>query len=168
MRKFTRVLILAALLVSTITCTKSTDKMTNESREEMARKEKEGFKQIAEASADAYSKMPYFPAQVSADAQFFSVQITATSSMFFTDEFDQHGLYGNGYCWAGIVEQLLEENNPALLKKVTLDPEADTCFISCPNEEVMNELAKALHESFSTKEKMLNVLKSADKSRLDC
>ena len=163
-----RVFILIAMLTSAVACNKSTDKMTNDSLEEMAREEKDGFKQIAEASADAYSKMPYFPAEVSSAAQFYSVQITATSGMFFTDEFDQHGLYGNGYCWAGIVEQLLEEKNPALLKKVTLDPEADTCFISCPNEEVMNELAKMLHESFSTKEKLLDVLKSIDKSLLDC
>ncbi|MBA4053270.1 MAG: hypothetical protein C0490_01020, partial [Marivirga sp.] len=65
-------------------------------------------------------------------------------------------------------EQLLEQKNPDLLKKVTFDPEADTCFMSCPDERTMNELATTIHEFCSTKRKVLKVLESVNKSRLDC
>lgn len=166
-----KILILAGLLTVTLSCSKNikqTDKMTKEEMEEMERQESEGFKQMAEANSNNFNKMPYFPAEASSNGQYYSVQITAISGMFFTDEFEQHDLYGNGYCWEGVIEQVLEQKNPGLLKRIKFDPEADTCFISCPDEGTMNELAKTIHEFCSTKEKMLKVLESIDKSRLDC
>lgn len=168
-----RILILTGLMTMILACGKVYKQPDNNSvakadLEELEKQEREGFKKMAEANADSYTKMPYFPAETSSNEQFYSVQITALSGMFFTDEFDQHDLYGNGYCWAGIVEQLLEQKNPGLLKKVKFDPEADVGFMSCPDEETMNELAKTIHEFCSTKEKFLKVLESIDKSRLDC
>lgn len=142
--------------------------MTTEEMEEMERQEKEGFRKMAEANTENYAKMPFFPADTLAHGGHYSVQITALSGMFFTEEFEQHDLYGNGYCWEGIVEQLLEQKNRGLLSRVTFDSEADVCFISCPDEATMSELAKTVHEFLSTKEKLVEVLKSINKSRLDC
>lgn len=161
-RIFTVMVVFTAIL----SCTSNTkQKMTSE---EMQNQEREEFKKIAEANAEAYAKMPYFPAEIFSQEQHYSVQITATSGMFFTDEFAKYDLYGNGYCWEGIIEQLIGQKNPSLLNRVDFDSEADVCFISCSDEVSMNELAEIIHSFCSTKEKFLALLESIDTDELDC
>ena len=137
-------------------------------RDKIKEMEIEASIQIAEANKANYAKMPYFPAETSFGDDFFSVQITAISGMYFLELFDQHQLYGNGYCWAGIVEQLVDKENAKLLEKITIDAEADVCFISCPDKQSMTELAQIIHDFCSTKDKMIKVLKNINKSKMDC
>jgi hypothetical protein len=154
-------------LLATLASCSSKHSLTAEQLEAY-NKEMDGFKKIAEANAENYTTMHYFPADTAAGGGFYSVQITSTSGMFFTDDFRQHLLYGNGYCWADIIKQLLERKNSSLLQRIQFDPEGDVCFIKCPDEETMLALAGFIHDTCDTREKMQQVLKDTNKLFLDC
>jgi len=142
--------------------------MTLEEMQRLEKQEQEYFSQMAEEMKEQLAEMPFFPAQINQSENFYSVQITADVGAFFAKEFGKHGLYGNGYCWEGIVEQLIEKKQKELLSKINFDAEADTCFISCDDENSMNELAKFINSELSTKEKFSQVILLIDKSKLDC
>lgn len=139
--------------------------------EEMKRLEKqeqEYLSQVAEMMKAKYGKMPFFPAQIKQGENFYAVQITADVGAFYVEEFRKHGLYGNGYCWEGIIEQLIAKKQKSLLSKISFDAEAGTCFISCNDESSMKELAKFINSELSSKEKFNVVILAIDKSKLDC
>ncbi|MEM6964110.1 MAG: Imm51 family immunity protein [Bacteroidota bacterium] len=132
------------------------------------KQEQEHQSQMAEMMKAQYAKMPFFPAQIIQGENFYSVQIIADVGAFYASEFGKYGLYGNGYCWEGIVEQLVAKKQKALLSKISFDAEADTCFIACKDKNSMEELARFINRELSSKAKFNEVIQSIDKSELDC
>jgi len=147
---------------------KTKESMTLEEMQRLEKQEQEYLSQMAEKMKEQFAKMPFFPAQIKQGENFYSVQITSNVGAFYAKEFENHGLYGNGYCWEGIVEQLIEKKQIELLSKINFDAEADTCFISCDDESSMKELARFINSELSTKEKFGQVILSIDKAKLDC
>lgn len=156
------------ILVVLIIC--ATMQCSTNANRERAKEDVERAEESANRSADVYQKMPFFPAEtiIVPEQNHYAVQITAGTGAFFEREFAKEDLYGNGYCWAGIIEQLIASKNPRLHSKITFDPEADTCFMQCVDEATANELAKTIHEYCSTREKLADLLDSVDKGSLDC
>ena len=173
MSKFNYVVFLGFLWVVFSNCNynksvKSKESMTLEEMQRLEKQEQEYLSQAAEKMKKQFTEMPFFPAQINQGENFYSVQITADVGAFYAKEFGKHGLYGNGYCWEGVVEQLIEKKQKELLSKINFDAEADTCFISCDNENSMKKLATFINSELSTKEKLRQAILSIDKSKLDC
>lgn len=140
----------------------------NSNSEKTDEKKHEEKKRMEENNSDEFEKAPYFPAEIITGDNFSDVQIAAFSGMVFSEQFDQFGLYENGYCWASVIEKLVAREKPKLLVSIIFDPEADTCYMHCSDDKTMFELAELIHEFCSTKEKLIMLLMRIDKSDLDC
>lgn len=81
--------------------------------------------------------------------------------------FEKHGYYGNGYCWLGHIRQILEKENPALLKKSVLDGESDYFFATFKNVETFNAAMKILDPIFQDYDILEKYIIAADRDRID-
>lgn len=173
MNKLLPIVILGFVCLITTNCklnnkAKKQETVAQQEKEKPEKQEQESFDKMAEEMKALYAQMPFFPAQINQRENFYSVRITFDVGTFYAEEFRKQGLYGNGYCWAGIIEQLIAKKQSKLLGKINFDPEADTCFIACDDENTMNELANFIHKELGDKKKFNAIIQQIDKSRLDC
>ncbi len=111
---------------------------------------------------------PYFPAQPVWGEDFFTVRITVEMGAPFQSDFKHYDLYGNGYCWSSIVEQLMLEKTTNLTNRVRFDPEADVCTIVCPNKKAMFAVADFIHRHLGDSKGFQAAMATVDRSKLDC
>ena len=139
--------------------------------EEMRRREQEEqayFRQMANRMKAQFAQMPYFPAQLVQTEVSQSVQITAEVSAFYAKVFQRYELYGNGYCWESIIQQLIAQRRPDWMAKLDFDAEAEVCLILGQDETTVMQLAEFLHDNLATTAQFEAVLRSIDTDRLDC
>ncbi len=80
--------------------------------------------------------------------------------------FEKYGFSGNGYSWEGIIVQILEKQDPELLKHVQMDPEAGAFFAYADSKLSQIAFVKILSPIFSDKKKLDAWLKKADHKRI--
>jgi hypothetical protein len=85
----------------------------------------------------------------------------------YYDLFKKHGYEGNGYCWAGLIEQILEKQAPDLLKKIVFDPEAGAFYAKAENDAARQQFIQIISPVFSNLKTLEDHIKSADRSRID-
>lgn len=78
--------------------------------------------------------------------------------------FDKYGLSGNGYCWEGVIRQILQQQKPALLKQIEFDPEAGGFYVYADGPQSQREFAVFLSKIFSDHVQLHQYLKTVDRS----
>lgn len=78
--------------------------------------------------------------------------------------FDQYGLSGNGYCWEGIITQILLQQKPTLLNHIDFDPEAGGFYAYADSPQSQREFATFLSDIFKDHAQLHKYLKTIDKS----
>jgi hypothetical protein len=114
-----------------------------------------------------FNATEYFPFQLSSDDGQHLLMITSGEAMFFFELLARHGLYGNGPCWEGIIEQILERDFPQLLDEAAFDSEADACLVYFPSVRDQKKVARHLHEICLDEPRFEQYLQSLDKDRID-
>ncbi|MDJ1505383.1 Imm51 family immunity protein [Xanthocytophaga agilis] len=97
----------------------------------------------------------------------YSIELSSTDTHFFFDLLEEYELYGNGPCWEGLIEQILERDMPDILPLVDFDSEADACLLILPSEEIQHKIANHLHVIFTNETRFREYLQSIDKDRID-
>lgn len=141
--------------------------MTRKELERLQKQEQLMFEQMAKQMEAQFTGMRYFPASIKSTDDFFAVEITADIGIYFTKEFNDFNLYPSGYCWEGIIKQLISKYLPNLIEQTSFDSEADTCFINCEDENTMKELALFINEKLSDKDKFVDEMSNIDLSNID-
>jgi hypothetical protein len=81
--------------------------------------------------------------------------------------FEKYEYSGNGYSWEGHIKQILQEENPALLKHLLFDPEAGAFYVFADSEETQRQFAETLSQIFKDIPKLEKYLKRADREKID-
>ena len=85
----------------------------------------------------------------------------------YSDLFAKHGYEGNGYCWTGMIEQLLEQKAPELLKKLEFEPEKGAFYAYAKSDADRQQFIQIISPVFSNLKTLEDFIKSADHSRID-
>ena len=123
-------------------------------------------KEYSKENNNKYNTTEYFPLQISDENEIYSLMITSDEGMFFFELLADYGLYGNGPCWEGIIQQILEKDMPELLDTIEFDSEADACLLHFESKRDSKRVAKHLHEICINNSILEQYLKSIDK-RID-
>jgi hypothetical protein len=81
--------------------------------------------------------------------------------------FEKYGYAGGGYNWAGLITQILQKEQPALLNHVTFDPEAGGFYVFADNEKNQKLFAEAVSAIFSDINVLKGYLKTANKNAIE-
>jgi len=81
--------------------------------------------------------------------------------------FEKYQLSGNGYSWEGLIKQILEKENPALLNHLQFDPEAGGFYVFADSEKTQHHFAELASKVFSDMSKLEKYLKTIDRERID-
>jgi hypothetical protein len=85
----------------------------------------------------------------------------------YTDFFQKNGYEGNGPCWEGHVEQILEKTNRDLLEHLEFDSEAGGFYAFADSKENQIKIAEIISPIFSDMNKLEEWVKKADRARID-
>ena len=94
--------------------------------------------------------------------------ISFPETEFFFELLTEYELYGNGYCWEGLVEQLLEQDMPEIFDSIiTFDAEADNCLILFTNEASLKRVAQHINHVCTDEKRFRGFLQEIDRDRID-
>lgn len=112
---------------------------------------------------------PLFPCNIEEDpkTKVCYLEIPSSNFIFYTELLACHQLYGNGYCWLGIVEQLLEKTAPFLKKTIIIDAEGDAFYARSPYKQDIQMMAQLIHYLCKDKKRFDTFLEEIDKERID-
>lgn len=85
----------------------------------------------------------------------------------YYDLFGKHGYEGNGPCWEGHIEQILERLSPELLSVLDFDSEAGTFRVVVPSEKSKEAFISLLTPIFSNLATLEKWIGEADRDRID-
>lgn len=81
--------------------------------------------------------------------------------------FKKYGYNGNGYCWEGHIQQILEKKDNQLLKHIDFDSEAGMFAADADSKEAQQKFVEILSPIFSDLTVLSKWVKKADHSRID-
>jgi hypothetical protein len=81
--------------------------------------------------------------------------------------FEKYEYSGNGYSWEGHIKQMLEKENPSLLKHLQFDPEAGGFYVFADSEKTQRRFADIVSKIFKDIPKLEQYLKTADREKID-
>lgn len=81
--------------------------------------------------------------------------------------FKKYGYNGNGYCWEGHIQQILEKKDRQLLKHIDFDSEAGMFAADADSKEAQQKFVEILSPIFSDLNVLSKWVKKADRSRID-
>jgi len=81
--------------------------------------------------------------------------------------FEKYQLSGNGYCWEGLIKQILQKENPTLIPHLQFDPEAGGFYVFADSEKTQRQFAELISKIFSDIPKLEQYLKTADRKSID-
>src|ERR1700683_274564 len=99
----------------------------------------------------------YFPFELSeANGKFtISADIESKELMLKYDKFfKKYRLEGNGYCWEGLIKQILQKKDKDLLNHLDFDSEAGEFFVYPDSKEHQQKFAAILSPIFSDLDKL--------------
>lgn len=85
----------------------------------------------------------------------------------YYDLFAKHEYEGNGYCWEGHIIQILEKEKPELLEHLEFDSEAMSFCVYCEDGESAILLLNILVPIFNDLTKLSELIRNADRERID-
>ena len=85
----------------------------------------------------------------------------------YHDLFTKYGYEGNGYSWAGMIEQLLRKDAPELLKKLSFLPDAGAFYAYAKTDADRQQFIQIISPVFSNLRSLEDLIKSADHTRID-
>ena len=109
----------------------------------------------------------FFPCELANYDGVNRVTISSPDSFFFTEALAKHNLYGNGYCWEGIIQQILEKENANLLNNISFESEADTFVAYLDTLDNQLLFADFIHQICRNPQLFDSYLLTIDKSRID-
>ena len=124
----------------------------------------------AKESKTKAKKINSFPFNVSSNGGQFLITVDTEGSELYPKYFqffNKYGYSGNGYCWEGLIKQILEKLNPELLKHIDFDPEAGAFFASADSKENQTKFIELLSPIFADFNKLEKYVSKADRSRID-
>ena len=74
------------------------------------------------------------------------------------DSFEKLGYLGNGYDWARMLENLLEDIDSDLLKNLNFDPEADMFSASANNKDLLKQFSEIVANFYDNTEMLENYI----------
>ncbi|MFC4263960.1 Imm51 family immunity protein [Ferruginibacter yonginensis] len=81
--------------------------------------------------------------------------------------FEKYEYSGNGYSWEGHIKQMLQKENPSLLKHLQFDPEAGDFYVFADSEKTQREFADLISKIFKNLPKLEQYLKTANREQID-
>ena len=81
--------------------------------------------------------------------------------------FEKYQYSGNGYSWEGHIKQMLQNENPTLLKHLQFDPEAGGFYVFADSEKTQRQFADIVSKIFKDIPKLEQYLKTADREKID-
>ena len=81
--------------------------------------------------------------------------------------FEKYQYSGNGYSWEGHIKQMLQKENPTLLKHLQFDPEAGGFYVFADTEKTQRQFADIVSKIFKDIPKLEQYLKTADREKID-
>lgn len=124
-------------------------------------------KDYIEKNKERYNATEYFPCEIDSLEGSHQVTIDSSNGLFFFEIFAEYGLYGNGYCWEGVIQQILEKDMPQLLERTEFDSEGDAFVAYFESKKDQKRLAKHIHDICIDKSKLESYLKNIDRDRID-
>ena len=112
----------------------------------------------------------YYPFEISDSNGHYLIKAEIESPELFikyAELFEKFELSGNGYCWAGLITQILEKIDPTLLKHIEFDAEAGAFFANADSKENQIKFVELLSPIFSDLPTLEEYLEDADHSQLD-
>jgi len=113
--------------------------------------------------------MSTYPFLVSEDDDQITIQVATESDEImgkYVPLFEEFTYSGNGYTWEGLIMQLLEKENPAILDEIEFDSEAGTFVAYTGSRTAQAEFIKTVVPVFKDPESLRPFLKQADRSRV--
>ena len=109
---------------------------------------------------------PFFAQQ---DEQFTVSASIESNELFekYNPLFVKYGLSGNGYSWDGVITQILEKENPLLLKVIDFDSEAGGFYVYTNSKDAQTEFLITLCPIFSDLKLLESYFKSLDRTSVD-
>ena len=95
-----------------------------------------------------------------------TIMSNATTDNYF-EVFEKHQYYGNGYCWESHIQQILENENPSLLKHIRFKAESDFFFASIDSTKNFNAIMKIIVPIFQDYEKLEKYIIAANRDKID-
>jgi len=112
---------------------------------------------------------PYFPFELNKIEGGYAIIAQLESDRLYPlyyDFFKKHGYEGNGYCWEGHIEQILEKLDEDLLEELDFDPEAASFYVYADSKKAQKKFVKLLAPIFYDLEKLEIWVKRAELDRI--
>jgi len=81
--------------------------------------------------------------------------------------FVKYDYSGNGYSWEGHIKQILQKQDPSLLKHLQFDPEAGGFYVFADSEKTQRQFAEFVSKIFKDIPTLEQYLKTADREKID-
>ena len=109
---------------------------------------------------------PFFAQQ---DEQFTVSASIESKELFekYNPLFVKYGLSGNGYSWDGVITQILQKENPLLLKVIDFDSEAGGFYVYTNSKDAQTEFLITLCPIFNDLKLLESYFKSLDRTSVD-
>lgn len=114
-------------------------------------------------------RMESYPFEIFDDGGQITIMAPIENEDLFTKYyrlFEKHGYSGNGESWAGIIEQIIEKEDPELLDSIEFDPEAGAFYCSVDSKQTQMRFVELLSPIFSNLALLEKYLLSADRDRI--
>jgi len=81
--------------------------------------------------------------------------------------FAKYEYEGNGYCWEGHIEQILDDLQPELLDQIEFDPEAGSLTIISDDQKILKTVSELLNPIFEDLETLKSWISKANRDRIE-
>lgn len=111
----------------------------------------------------------YYPFIIYKDGTYMIAAEIESEALFnkYNPIFEKHQYSGNGYSWEGHIKQILQKEDPTLLKHLQFDPEAGGFYVFADSEKTQRQFADIVSRIFKDIPKLEQYLKTADREKID-
>jgi hypothetical protein len=111
----------------------------------------------------------YYPFVIYKDSSYMVAAEIESKDLFmkYNPIFVKYQYSGNGYTWEGHIKQMLQKDNPTLLKHLQFDPEAGGFYAFADSEKSQRQFAEFVSKIFKDISKLEQYLKTANRDKID-